>query len=115
MKLKDFKEKLHVFELVHPDMGKTGCNITVRSPRCNEYVFRAIELSRSEQQRSAEQSFADNCALLALLVVAWDESFFDMECTTENVQSILTNFEYSWIREQIQREVDQAENFFPNK
>lgn len=115
MKLKDFKEKTHTFELQHPTMGATGCKITVRSPRCNEYVFRAIELSRQDSPQDPQTAFINNCDLLALLVVAWDQDFFEMECTLDNVRQILSNFEYAWIREQIQAEVDKNENFFPNK
>ena len=113
MKLKDLKEKLHKFEIVHPTHGATGSYLTVRSPRCNDYVFAAIAMSREEASEDAREQFRRNCELMAICVVAWDQDFFELECTQENVVAVLSDFENTWLREQIQAELDKSENFFP--
>ena len=116
IKLSDISNKNYRFNIIHPKIGDTGAWIEIKSSNCDEYFHKSWILA--EKYKGTEQSpieqLNDTGELLATIVTAWDEEFFEMECTTENVASVLSKFDMGWLRSQINTELSKDENFFSN-
>lgn len=125
--INDLMEHTHTFKFTHPILGDnhTG-SITIRSKNCKEYHYKQLAVSRSIRQLSeaktveeeieiAKKLFDDTVRLAATLVVSWDEKFFGVECTIDNVILLLSRDDMMWLRDQIYQEAGKAENFFTVK
>jgi len=115
--LADLAPKPYKLYLTHPEHGKLDAWIEVASALNNEYVLKAIELNKTILSKNGEDMDAEHmlriqAELTATCVLSWDLDFFGMECTKENVVSLMSNMLYIWIRDQVNEAIADQDNFF---
>lgn len=112
-KLSDLKRpEFTVKDFEHPVHGKLEGWIKLRGSDCNEYFYKAIELSELPEDADTEVLMVKNAELFATLVVDWDQEFFECECTYENVVQVFSQISNVWLRNLLFKEVDKQNDFF---
>lgn len=110
--LASLKATEHTFKLEHPVAGELEAWIRIRSPRNNDYFYRSLELADVGDDAPIRDRVKASAELAALLIVDWDQDFFEQEFTVENALDVFTAVENFWIRDQVVEKANQADNFF---
>lgn len=115
MKLSELKRpEFVVKDFEHPVHGKLEGWVKMKGSDTNEYFMKAVELSELEDP-DTETLLIKNAELLATLVTDWDQEFFEMECTNENVVTVFSQISNVWLRNLLFKEVDKQNDFFTKK
>lgn len=112
--LASLKSKPFRMPLIHPTEGDTGGYVDLVSSQTNGYFYKAIELSKNSPENAtiADQIKA-SAELVASVIIGWDEEVFGMEFNTDNAVVLLSEVENFWIRDAINKALEDNTNFFP--
>lgn len=110
--LSSLRALTHHLELEHPQAGPTGAWIKMKSPRNNQYFYRANELADQPDDAPIQQKVSASAELAALLIEDWDEDFFEGEFSIKRARELLEDVENFWIRDAINNAAAEPERFF---
>lgn len=112
--LASLKAKPFNLPLTHPFEGDTGAFVTLIPKQSNGYFYKAMEIAKNaNDETTIEESLRLSVELLCTVIVGWDEEFFGQEYSTEAALEILCDMENYWIRNAIEKALDDSSNFFP--
>ena len=111
--LADLKPVQTRIEIAHPTHGDVGCWIDVNPPQSIEYMEAVMKLGEVKlDELSLQERLVRSAELPASVVIGWNEDFFGMECNKENVVSVLSDIQNSWILYTLNAELAKPENFY---
>lgn len=112
--IKDFTPKEHVMVLKDPHGEDTEGTITIVGRYSTEFYTAARDALRDKNIFDPELSVLEdeNTKTLSACVKDWNEEFFCEPCTEENVQALLSNPQFHWVKEQLEAAVLNRANFF---
>lgn len=112
--LASLKTRPFKMPLIHPTEGDMGAYIELVSAQSNSYFYKVLELAKSNSDETSVQDQIKLAAeLVATVMIGWDEEFFGMEFTTDNAITLLADVENFWIRDAINKALEDNTNFFP--
>lgn len=112
--LASLKTRPFKMPLIHPTEGDMGAYIELVSAQSNSYFYKVLELAKSNSDETSVQDQIKLAAeLVATVMIGWDEEFFGMEFTTDNAIALLADVENFWIRDAINKALEDNTNFFP--
>lgn len=100
--------------LIHPTEGDTGGYVELVSAQSNAYFYKVLELAKTNpDEASLETQIKASAELVATVIIGWDEEVFGQEYSTEAAVDLLSNVENFWIRDAINKALEDNSNFFP--
>lgn len=106
------RPEFEVSNFEHPTHGELDGWVKMRGTDNDEYFFKAVEMAEMPKDAPMADLMKLNAELLSTLIVDWDQEFFEMECTPENVVNVFSQVKNLWLRNHLFSEVDkQSENF----
>jgi hypothetical protein len=115
--LKSCAPRPATFNLVHPAHGELDATITMVGPRSPEFMEAGEYASKMfDEKKLAELTTKEmmeyTAAVYAPLIHKWDEAFFGVPCTRDNITKVLLNPENQWVLQEIKRVFEDSKVFF---
>jgi len=116
--LADLKPKPYKLYLDVPNNPDVECWVEIVSDQSKEYTIALSELFKerggvSDGTVSVEDAMLENGKLYSSVLMNWGPvEFFGEAFSKEVAQEILSDYDYKWIRMQIEEAIGERNNFF---
>lgn len=112
--INDYAPSEYELTLLDPLGDPTDGRITLVGRYSPEFYNAARDALRDKNifDQAIQTLEAENIHTLAACVKSWNEEFFLMPCTLENVEKLLSNPKMHWVKEQLEVVVLEKAHFF---
>lgn len=117
-KLSDLKPSSYKVNIEVPGNPDVDMWVEIVGTESKEYAVAAAALykergGKGDDDISVDQALLETSSLAASLIKDWGPvDVFEMECTEENKQVLMADYDYKWIKQQIEDASAERDNFF---